>query len=38
MRKAIIYLLFNRNGQSILIILAALIIAGYLQKDIPEFR
>jgi hypothetical protein len=38
MKKLIIWLLFNRNGQSLLIILAALYVAGLLQKDIPQFR
>jgi len=38
MKKMIIWLLFSRNGQSLLIILAALYVAGLLQKDILEFR
>jgi hypothetical protein len=38
MKKLITWLLFNRNGQSLLIIIAALFVAGYLQRDIPQFR
>lgn len=38
MKKLITWLLFNRNGQALLIILAALYITGLLQKDIPQFR
>jgi|APGre2960657404_1045060.scaffolds.fasta_scaffold112625_3 hypothetical protein len=38
MKKAILWLVFNRNGQTVLILLAALYVAGLLQKDIPEFR
>jgi hypothetical protein len=38
MKKLITWLLFSHNGQSLLIILAALFVAGLLQKDIPQFR
>jgi hypothetical protein len=38
MKKTILWLVFNRNGQTVLILLAALYVAGLLQKDIPEFR
>jgi hypothetical protein len=38
MKKAILWLLWSRNGQALLIILAALYITGLLQKDIPQFR
>jgi hypothetical protein len=38
MEKIITWLLYNRNGQTVLILLAALYVAGLLQKDIPQFR
>jgi hypothetical protein len=38
MKKLILWLVFNRNGQTVLILLAALYVAGLLQKDIPQFR
>jgi hypothetical protein len=38
MKKIIHWFLFNQNGQTILILLAALYVAGLLQKDIPQFR
>jgi hypothetical protein len=38
MKKLITWLLYSRNGQTVLILLAALYVAGLLQKDIPQFR
>jgi hypothetical protein len=38
MKKIIHWFLFSTNGQTILILLAALYIAGLLQNDIPQFR
>jgi hypothetical protein len=38
MKKLILWFLLNRNGQTVLILLAALYVAGLLQKDIPQFR
>ena len=38
MKKAILWLVFNPNGQAVIILLAAFYVAGLLQKDIPQFR
>jgi hypothetical protein len=38
MKKLITWLFYSRNGQTVLILLAALYVAGLLQKDIPQFR
>ena len=38
MNKLINWLLFNKNGQCILILLAALYCLKVLQNDIPQFR
>lgn len=38
MNKLITWLLYNKNGQLVLILLASLICLGILQNDIPQFR
>jgi hypothetical protein len=38
MNKLINWLLFDKNGQLVLILIAALCCLGILQNDIPQFR